>query len=920
MTKQADIRRFMFANAQAALSSAELDMQGKQNEAIAPPSLSAITQKEHAASKQWFLEFMNDQHSNVDVESEYFTLGAPLPNVVVLKEYARYIVRSRRGQLSTKVSVKTVQSYMAMIISLIKRACGHRYMEPISQEIDNFIKTVLAPHEGLTTIMHDKPVAHSPDLTFILSKLYDPEYLQTFENMRTVLNLTLYMTMMVDTCGRGGELARNFNHEEHMCLRWQDVEFYTFQSSDNHEFDIRANVKIRWQKNQTLDESAYKTIALPGLLPPSFALEDTLRLLLNLAILDGTIDGVSKWDDLLKLRIPPETAKTGRRVRMVSEKLALPVFRRMKKHSLTTEPVQTVDLHPLLRHLGQFCGLQYRFTGYAIRRGVANVLADKTNEQNRMFLMGHTDRSSFAPYQSRISTIDFPAIFRGIEERAVLPQSSILLNRSDDAPVVLSEAGRKLVLQSDEATRARKLQDTAHRALLEKFDTIAAAKRAGDQVYHDYTTAEKSYQLVVNRLEKNMFKTEYKQHFSGLYATKVVAIDNDENNLVAVASTTAYLESTTDTAYGSCVKHHEGNAAACNDMCTSSALDAMPANAEVEGSEPLPVKEPPTERSNCKQTKDDRANPQQVKSKVTTALHGDAESSMGKGKSRLGRLKGISAYNDMVVDIQRCGGHDGDISATMTRWYSISHNIDQFFAGQEPLPGTYDCRFCGQDLRGMHHAHEHCYSCAKSNAMVLAEKLRMERFPLHQPCSYKFCGHGPAFQTFVDCGTTFRDIATQGDHMRNHVRSMQKAGHHGGKVLTCFFGSCAKNPKGGRLDRDGPDFETADDLLAHVWSVHNVCTLKAIDVFFCPYCDTWLLEPLEWRVHAERHLETAKQIVSALGYTGMSNGRMVIPRLCPFCFHDESLPIHHKIFPHHTMYELAKHMKIHMDKSKNAGE
>lgn len=50
-------------------------------------------------------------------------------------------------------------------------------------------------------------------------------------------------------------------------------------------------------------------------------------MLLTAAMLDGVIDGVESWEDLSKLRAPPNEARTGRRIKMVEEKKKLPLLR-----------------------------------------------------------------------------------------------------------------------------------------------------------------------------------------------------------------------------------------------------------------------------------------------------------------------------------------------------------------------------------------------------------------------------------------------------------------------------------------------------------------------------------------------------------------------------------------------------------------
>lgn len=104
--------------------------------------------------------------------------------------------------------------------------------------------------------------------------------------MRQVLNLTLYVLLIVHCTERGCGIARHSLRPEHMCLRWGDIEFYTFQVQGEGEnsLDIRANVKLQWGKGESKDDSRGKTAPFTALLPTSVAIEDTLRLFLTLTL------------------------------------------------------------------------------------------------------------------------------------------------------------------------------------------------------------------------------------------------------------------------------------------------------------------------------------------------------------------------------------------------------------------------------------------------------------------------------------------------------------------------------------------------------------------------------------------------------------------------------------------------------------
>lgn len=68
----------------------------------------------------------------------------------------------------------------------------------LRRQMGPFISNNLAIQEGLTTEAKPKLSASSKDASFIVSKLYEPEYLGTFGSMPTVLNLTLYMILVID--------------------------------------------------------------------------------------------------------------------------------------------------------------------------------------------------------------------------------------------------------------------------------------------------------------------------------------------------------------------------------------------------------------------------------------------------------------------------------------------------------------------------------------------------------------------------------------------------------------------------------------------------------------------------------------------------------------------------------------------------
>jgi hypothetical protein len=119
--------------------------------------------------------------------------------------------------------------------------------------------------------------------------------------IRPVLTLALYMNLYVDSCGRGSDLAwggslvaKQPNH----CLCWDHCDFYVV-CLDEGDPVIAANITLKYQKGQTTSD-AQKTITL-RLLPTVMAMQDSLRLLVTLALVDGVFGQGITWAHLIAI-------------------------------------------------------------------------------------------------------------------------------------------------------------------------------------------------------------------------------------------------------------------------------------------------------------------------------------------------------------------------------------------------------------------------------------------------------------------------------------------------------------------------------------------------------------------------------------------------------------------------------------------
>jgi hypothetical protein len=106
-----------------------------------------------------------------------------------------------------------------------------------------------------------------------------------------------------------------------------------------------------------------------GLLPVEMAMQDSLRLLRNLALMDGVFgETVTTRKKLYSIQLPAECSETGRRLPISLSMRKVPVLRRTRHHRITDDLVQTADIHPQFRRLERFCGFEYRCSLRARKR------------------------------------------------------------------------------------------------------------------------------------------------------------------------------------------------------------------------------------------------------------------------------------------------------------------------------------------------------------------------------------------------------------------------------------------------------------------------------------------------------------------------------------------------------------------------
>ena len=231
----------------------------------------------------------------------YFAPGACHFSLELVKLFTLYLARTSTGKLEERVTATTVRHYISQTLAAAYRCTGRRQLGPEDlEQVFIYIK-VLERDRELSNKVRSKPVALANDLDLLIEAAFSDAYHLKVRSIRGPLNLALYLNLLVDCCGRGSDLARGgprIAKEESHCLCWDHCHFYVVNVDDGDRV-IAANIDLKYQKGQR-HQDVQKTVTL-RLLPSALAMQDSLRLLVVLALVDGVFGPGVTWASLLAI-------------------------------------------------------------------------------------------------------------------------------------------------------------------------------------------------------------------------------------------------------------------------------------------------------------------------------------------------------------------------------------------------------------------------------------------------------------------------------------------------------------------------------------------------------------------------------------------------------------------------------------------
>lgn len=203
-----------------------------------------------------------------------------------------------------------------------------------------------------------KPIAHRADVSLILRTMLSPLGLRQVMSMRVTLNLAIFINLHVDCCSRIHEITSTERYPNQY-LRWKDLKVYVFKDEGTGNFNLAGLIKLRNCKGFKDKSDKWKEIPLM-LLPSSLWFEDSLRLLIYAALIDGHIEGAGNWHEFESL---VSSCKTSAGVlvpfrQCCQEWPLIPAINHTTGKTLIDKPAKPDMIPWHLERLGKLCGFR----------------------------------------------------------------------------------------------------------------------------------------------------------------------------------------------------------------------------------------------------------------------------------------------------------------------------------------------------------------------------------------------------------------------------------------------------------------------------------------------------------------------------------------------------------------------------------
>lgn len=478
-------------------------------------------------------------------------------------------------------------------------------------------------------------------------------------------------------------------------------------------------------------------------------------------------------------------------------------------------------MQDLLRALSRFCGLEYAILPSVLRRGSAYILANSVSAEERRARMGHGDSDStyWKYYRNTTSTVDFQALRHNIPQQNVSVMSSLFLgtDTSGPPPDRVSEEGMAEVYQDPELLVLLDELSNISDELIRKYGSLRNAEAHDPHGHQVYKEMSKNHSVKLDRLTAKKYAEEYRAHFNlGSNGAHNIAIPVPGPSQVDVLLD----ERAEDPGFG------DGSDLPTDPELLEEEAEALEALEELaagleDGDESAEKMSDAVQEHDPDNDDDDKTR---TAKKPTYRFYGRRE---------IARHTLIDEVPAILYNRSREEAPTWkSLSAHFTTAFNHLHPADKFYPSQEPLPGTYDCRFCDVNFHTMHseqiHVHADLCEAERLFQNVLAGLQANDTTAVTIcPLTHIMGGDGT---TIVDCKAKPQQWVMYRAHlMKRHRESTSRA-------YSCLL-------------HETPFLaSTLQDFRAHIVTAHNVPTCiinyerpgggsNLLElIYFCPFC------------------------------------------------------------------------------------
>lgn len=576
---------------------------------------------------------------------------------------------------------------------------------------------------------------------------------------------------------------------------------------------------------------------------------------------------------------------------------SLQVFRSTKYHAKVNDDLVCKDqmtsqqILSRLHKLSQICGLKIAMLPNVLRRSSAHLLALNVTPEERKARMGHSEDSQayWKAYRNTTSTVDFQALRFDLDKTNLATMSSVFLNSDEPPPARVSDEGMTEILNEPELVAISEEQSKLLDELLTEHGSLEAAQAQSPARHGQYQALRTKHAQKLRYLEGKRYRSEYK-------AWRVSKEGRAERT-----------DPETPVGGSSGVDQLLGESQNQDDQISESSIPIDPRLLEEEQAEASAAAASLADGLDAvEENADDPLDSLDAVQDAGGSKKGSSKKprKFVKSDEDVPRFTLVDILSTLLYD--RAGHFSwAEISAVCTTVFNHLHSPGRFYPNQEPLPGTWDCRFCGMTFLGDElpkgtSPEYHSYVC-EAERRGDAEYARLDvqgndldavqRCPLGN-CSYK-----------VQNITEAKFIS--------HVRSEKK--HYSSDPEPTFF--CGNH--------DTPlVFHSPDDLRMHSIMAHSAPreilprgSWNSL-VYLCPFCQVLIsrLDELE-EFHIQAHVNAgdAAATITQHGLCGYTRSRIWFhPGFCIFCVYDTRLSMFKRFRGFGSTEYLLQHVADHV--------